>query len=255
MQEQRKFVFVSLISSVVSGLAVAMLLLLYLPGSSQQYGDMPAAGSQTSHQAAMLTTQPSLGDTTPRSGDAHAPATPATQPLPRSQTRAPVSQAQLRQHQAELQHLEQRLQQLENTRNAPQGAAEEAQTGAELTPEEGRAAELAWWEETQRRFEREAVDTPWATATTSLFAEDLGGLVENAGFTLVHTECRSTQCAAVLEWSSYGDAVQGFATLLHHSYQANCARGTLLPPPQPEEVEQPYHMTIIFDCSAWRQHG
>jgi hypothetical protein len=33
------------------------------------------------------------------------------------------------------------------------------------------------------------------------------------------------------------------------------AGGTLLPPPRAEEVEQPYHMTIIFDGIAWRQHG
>jgi hypothetical protein len=174
-------------------------------------------------------------------------------------TYTPRPHAPLRQYQAQLQHLAQRLQQLESARNAPNGAEEDsqpqAQTHTELSPEAGRAAALAWWEETRERFEREAVDTPWAAATTQLFAADIAGLGEDSGFALVHTECRSTQCMAVMEWSSYGEAVQGYATLLHHPYQANCVRHTLLPAPDTTEVAQPYHMTIVFDCSEWRQPG
>jgi hypothetical protein len=83
----------------------------------------------------------------------------------------------------------------------------------------------------------------------------MAGLGEDAGFSLVQTACRSTQCAAVLAWSSYDEAVQGYAALLHHPYQANCARHTLLPAPDTAEADQPYSMTIIFDCSTWRQQG
>ena len=158
-------------------------------------------------------------------------------------TPTPAPHAQLRQYQATLQHLAQRLQRLESIRNVSQDAVEDGQaaiqTRAAFTPEEGRAAELAWWEETQRRFEREAVDTPWAAATTPLFAANIAGLGEASGFAPVHTACRASQCVAVLEWPSYGEAVQGYAALLHHPYQANCARHTLLPTPTAQKSSNP----------------
>jgi hypothetical protein len=94
---------------------------------------------------------------------------------------------------------------------------------------------------------------PWASATMPLSAADIEGLVEQAGFALVHTECRSTQCASVLEWPSYGKARQGFATLLHHPYQTNCVRHTLPPEPHEAAINRLYHTTIVFACSEWRQ--
>src|SRR5262245_39968467 len=141
MHEQRTFVLVSLISSVMSGLAVAMTL-LYFAGSSSQPGAAPAAESTAFDHTAAPAPRPPLADTALGSGVSHPPTVPATRPLPRSQTGPLVSQAQIRQHQAELQHLKQRLQQLERSRTAPTDAAEEgqAQTGAALTPEEARAA-------------------------------------------------------------------------------------------------------------------
>jgi hypothetical protein len=75
---------------------------------------------------------------------------------------------------------------------------------------------------------------------------------------MIQTGRRSAPLTSDYPWRlgcSSGEAVQGFTPLVHHSYQANCARETLLPSPRAEETAQPYHMTIIFDCSTWRQQG
>jgi hypothetical protein len=242
MKAPSAFVLVSLVSGLVSGLVVAMTL-LYLPqhllavdspGRSRPTADTPATGSGAVPTADTSAPQPMLSASTP----------------------TPVPQAPLRQYQAQLPPLERRRHPRERPHNTPRDATEDGQAQAqpivELTLKEGRAADLAWWKETQERFEREEADPQWAAATTPLFVADMADLGEVAGFSLVQTTCRSTQCAAVLKWSSYGEATQGYAALLHHPYQANCARHTLLPAPDATEAEHPYFMTIIFDCSKWR---
>jgi hypothetical protein len=229
MKEQHKFVLVSMVSGILSGIAVAMAL-PYL-AENQIVAHHPVSIRNTADDVATVGIE----------------------------SNKEMNRDQLRQNQARLQQMEQRLSQLASTLNLNSGAADDFEAKAlelgKLTPEEAKAADLNWWEETKIRFEREEVDTQWAEATNQLFKSDIAGLAEGSGFSMLHTECHSTQCSAVLEWPSYGEATLGYAKLLHHPYQANCAGHTLLPEPSDEDADQPYQMTIIFDCSEWRVQG
>ena len=121
-----------------------------------------------------------------------------------------------------------------------------------FSPEEDRANVLAWWEETKATFHQEPIDPSWATETSEMFTVDIDELAVKSNFTAIETECRSTRCSATIEWPTYNDAMQEFTELLHHSYQANCARHTILPEPGESDLDTPYQATVIFDCAEWR---
>lgn len=122
-----------------------------------------------------------------------------------------------------------------------------------VSPEEAKRMAIAAWEQTQANFLREPVDPAWALNTSEMFRADVGALAHGQGFSVIQSECRTTHCTVMVEWPSFEDAVDGFKTLLHHNYQANCARETLLPDPDPATAGSPYQASIIFDCSEWRQ--
>ncbi|MCD2451734.1 hypothetical protein GO003_015190 [Methylicorpusculum oleiharenae] len=161
--------------------------------------------------------------------------------------------------------LEQRLSMLatkNNTTDNPEqdeiSAANQAdaEVANQLSPEDAKAADLQWWEDSKVAFKREPIDRNWAGATQSLFEEDLAQLAANQGdYSIVSTECRTNSCAIVLRWPSYGAASTGFTELLHHAYSTNCAKSTLLPEPGDATDNQPYEMTILFDCSESRQQS
>lgn len=170
---------------------------------------------------------------------------------------AKLYQEQLQHNQNQLHYLEQRVDQLavaiRSEEDSNETAAElEAQTVemGELTPEKAQALELEWWENTRAAFEQEAVDPEWAYTTQQLFEADVAQLAEKDDFFVVETECRTTQCAVTLQWPSYDKAALGFTHLLHHTYEANCERYTLLPEPNEEDAGMPYEMTLIFNCSG-----
>ncbi|MCI0667404.1 MAG: hypothetical protein L0Y43_05045 [Methylococcaceae bacterium] len=120
--------------------------------------------------------------------------------------------------------------------------------------EQARADDLNWWEETKAAFDQEPIDPRWATPTSDSFMTDIEDLASKHEFVAVQTDCRSTLCAAVVEWPTYGDAVQQFAELLHHSYQVNCVRHTVLPEPSEDyNFDAPYRATVIFDCAELRE--
>ena len=122
----------------------------------------------------------------------------------------------------------------------------------EFSPEDARFMELEQWDAMKAAYEQEVIDPQWSEATNTLFIADIEELAQQNGFVVVNTECRTTQCSAVVEWPSFSEAALGFTALLHHSYNANCARETLLPEPEGGELDASYQVTIIFDCSEWR---
>lgn len=152
----------------------------------------------------------------------------------------------------ELEWLKRRVAELSSAR--PAEAVDEPLQGAgdALSPEQAKAAALDWWEDTKAAFAEEPVDRAWAMETGDLFMSDIDGLAADHDFVPVKTECRSTRCSATVEWPTYGEAVKTFTELLHHSYQANCVRHTLLPDPEPGDFDVPYQATVIFDCAGWR---
>lgn len=132
----------------------------------------------------------------------------------------------------------------------------DAEVANQLSPEDAKTADLQWWEDSKVAFKREPIDRNWASSTQSLFEEDVAQLAAQKGdYSIVSTECRTNSCAMVLRWPSYGAASTGFTELLHHAYSTNCAKSTLLPEPDDATDNQPYDMTILFDCSESRQQN
>lgn len=125
----------------------------------------------------------------------------------------------------------------------------------EFDIEQARAHELESWEERKLDFEREPVDRNWAFATRDTFLTDMVSIAQEKGLTVMDADCRTTQCKVVIEWPSYDDAATGFNQLLHHEYQVNCGKETLLPEPPEWETGLPYQVTMLFDCSDSRGRG
>ena len=125
----------------------------------------------------------------------------------------------------------------------------------EFDIEQARAYEVESWEERKLEFEREPVDRSWASATRDTFIADMVSIAQENGLTVMDADCRTTQCKVVIEWPSYDDAATGFNQLLHHEYQVNCGKETLLPEPPEWEAGLPYQVTMLFDCSDSRGRG
>lgn len=131
---------------------------------------------------------------------------------------------------------------------APAPAPADSEAVADpLDIEHARVAELASWEEKKRSLQGEPVDPKWSAKASDSFIDDLAGLSQDNGFSVVAADCRTTQCAVVVEWPSYDDATAHFDALLHHNYQVNCSRETLLPEPV-ESAVGPYQVTVLFSC-------
>lgn len=124
-----------------------------------------------------------------------------------------------------------------------------------ITAEDAKRLAIQAWEQKRADFLLEPIDPRWAHNTSEMFRADVDTPAQSGGFSVVQSECRTSRCAVIVEWPSFEDAVDGFKTLLHHDYQANCARETLLPDPDPAAAGSPYQATMIFDCSDWRQQS
>jgi hypothetical protein len=112
------------------------------------------------------------------------------------------------------------------------------------------AQSLALWSSQLAAHAAEAIDEPWSSEASRKLRIDLVQLGEEHGFSLLRTDCKTTSCAAALRWPSYHAAVEGFAALLHAGYEVDCARRITLP--EPNDPDQPYDGTILFDCTAVR---
>lgn len=131
------------------------------------------------------------------------------------------------------------------------GTDEEAAADA-FDIEEARQKELEFWEQKKESFELEEVDNAWAYDARDAFVTDVSDIAQQNGIKVIEADCRTTQCQVVVEWPTYDDAVVGFGELLHHEYQINCAKETLLPEPVTTDPNLPYQMTVLFDCSGAR---
>ncbi len=98
------------------------------------------------------------------------------------------------------------------------------------TPEEEKRIVLDRWANDLRDHEREPLDRGWAQTTGQSLSQDVQGLAQQGNFQVLGTDCRTTTCTAKVHWSSYSEATKNYEVLLHADYQANCARGIVLPP-------------------------
>lgn len=231
MKDRRKFTLLGTATALLAGLAAVMAIPYF------------SAGTPTTER--ILGARPIDYE----ADGADELSTPSSQPISVPNPVTEMGGDKLRQNDARPQRLKQRVD------DTPPLMQYEELTSEQLTPEEARATALNWWEETKMAFEQEQVDREWAGATSQLFESDIAQLAEESRFSLVYTECRTMRCSAVVQWPSYAEASVGFDKLLHHAYEANCTRQTLLPEPSEEEADQPYETTVIYDCSEWRKQG
>ena len=134
-----------------------------------------------------------------------------------------------------------------STASEPSGGARRRS----LSPEEAqRAAEQAHqrWVD---RYDHETTDPKWAPGASRSLGLELEQLGSNMGFRSVGTTCKTTMCAASLEWPAFGGNVStSVKRLVEHMYEQNCARTIYhIPPPDPSG---PYRLTMYFDCENSR---
>ncbi len=103
------------------------------------------------------------------------------------------------------------------------------------------------------RFSHESEDPRWAPRATQTLRSNLSDLAPALGARATSVSCRTTMCAADLEWPSFSEANRGINEMVKHAYALNCARSIFRPPP--EDPSQPYRVTMYVDCEQARAGG
>lgn len=111
-----------------------------------------------------------------------------------------------------------------------------------------REYEYQRWEDKIYALSAEAVDRHWAPQARDAFESDAMDIATMRDLSIVDTDCRTTRCSVTVEWPSFVEAANSFSDFLHHDYQLKCAIETLLPEPPQDQLEQPYQMTVLYDC-------
>ncbi len=104
---------------------------------------------------------------------------------------------------------------------------------------------IAEWEAQLDSHSTEPRDPSWAVDIERSFAEQLEQLDEGA-LDVESVECRTTTCLAAIQFSSFRDATEYFAELLHHDYAGGC--GTSITMPEPERSDEPYTARLLLRC-------
>jgi len=93
-------------------------------------------------------------------------------------------------------------------------------------------------------------DSRWARASEASLRGDLETLSAAARFEIEEVDCRSTSCISTVRWPNHSAALALWPELLHANYHLGCAREITLP--EPADVSQPYHATMVFNCESPR---
>ena len=113
----------------------------------------------------------------------------------------------------------------------------------EPTPEEIEFERTARYEAAIDAHDRAPKDPAWARTAEAKLTDDLHEIAKGA-FEIEKVDCRTSSCKAVLDWPSYGAAVNGFMDVMHLTNRLNCRREMhLAPPSNPTER---YPGTAIF---------
>lgn len=118
------------------------------------------------------------------------------------------------------------------------------------SPAEARERIVAMRRDRTEQFEFERADAAWAGQAAYDLRANLEKLGSKQGYATKSVDCRATLCRASLEWPSYREAQTTWRSVLHQTYEPNCATEVYVPPPDADEG--PYEGTIIFDCSDAR---
>jgi hypothetical protein len=120
----------------------------------------------------------------------------------------------------------------------------------DASPEDETAAEERRHAKWVQRYESERADPAFSATAARSLRTDLRPLAEAAGFQITDVDCRTTMCAAKLEWPTFAGVRQAARDLVIHTYHTNCAKELHFPPP--EDPTQPYGATLFFDCESFR---
>lgn len=104
-----------------------------------------------------------------------------------------------------------------------------------------------------RQHDAEPVDRAWGPQTTEVVRVDLEKLAPRGQFQLMNVDCRTTTCAAVVQWPSREAAIAGYPWLLQLPVRANCERSIVLP--EPTSGNGDVQATLLLDCNGWRADG
>ena len=99
---------------------------------------------------------------------------------------------------------------------------------------------------------REARDERWATHASAALSKDLGAVLPGIESKpqLVDVECRTTTCAATIEWPSYADAHASAQRLVMGPFGSeNCDRTIHL---SDAHADGRYQAVMLFDCEGVR---
>jgi hypothetical protein len=118
------------------------------------------------------------------------------------------------------------------------------------SPEEAQQREEEAHQRWASRYEHEAADPRWGPDAARSLSDELHGLESRMAFRATGVTCKTTMCAADLEWPDFARVAGETRTLVQHMYEQNCARTIYNPPPG--DPGAPYRLTMYFDCETAR---
>ncbi|MGK3990845.1 hypothetical protein WME99_47805 [Sorangium sp. So ce136] len=146
----------------------------------------------------------------------------------------------------DLKDLKQRLSALEQRDEQQDSGQKGSEERAEMPdPEEWKARKEDHHREVIAAHERATEDPEWAPQTRASLLNEIR-TVGSGSFDVRDVDCRTTTCAAVLEWNNYEEALGSWSTAVEHNYDVNCAREILLP--EPSDRSAPYQATMVVTC-------
>jgi len=148
-----------------------------------------------------------------------------------------------------LANLDQRLRALEG--NGATRTPREASVERGRTEKDAEEAQVQAHQDCVDHFESEARDPRWAARTEQNLRTELGD-IKLGGAQLAQVECRSTTCAATMEWPTYSAVRPDASKLVLHNYQENCSRELAVPPP--DNPEAAYTAVLYLNCTKERMN-
>lgn len=90
----------------------------------------------------------------------------------------------------------------------------------------------------------------WGRRAEREFTDDLLRFAKSAQFEVVDVDCRSTTCAANVEFASARAAQKGWLAIAGGQYANNCSRDVLLDETVGRAPTDRLHASVFFDCSG-----
>ena len=120
----------------------------------------------------------------------------------------------------------------------------------DFDPEQLAAKDEQKWSAQLDSHKQEVRDERWAARASTALTNDLSGLLPKTA-RLITVDCRTTTCAATIEWNSYAEAHDNVRRMAVGPFPSeNCDRAIHAPLPQDPNVA--YQNVMIFDCEGVR---